>query len=225
MKHTLAILTILLTIGITAKAQSVTINPTGITPASSTTTYAVGQSYGGGIIFFVYDNGQHGLIASPQDMQVPSVPTNTTTWSAVNGMNSTPDLTSLGTYADGIGGGMSNTMIITALFGASIGYTNTSGAYAALLCKGYSSTMDGITYADWYLPSKYELNLMYQKRAFIGNLTADYYWTSTEGDFSPPTPPLPIYTPYAWVQHMTMGDQTQALKSDNYMKTRAIRRF
>src|SRR6218665_739940 len=109
MKQLLAILTIIL-IGFTAKAQSVTINPTGITPAPRTTSYAVGQQYGGGIIFFVYDNGQHGLIASLQDVPVPfSNIGNYTTWSAVNANTNLVDSRTIGAYADGIGGGMYNT--------------------------------------------------------------------------------------------------------------------
>jgi hypothetical protein len=224
MKKNLAILTILLMLGISAKAQSVTINPSGITPASSTTTYAVGQSYGGGIIFFVYDNGQHGLIASPQDLQVPFTATDLCTWSAVNGMNNTADLATMGAYADGIGGGMSNTTLINAIEAVKIGYDNTSGAYAALLCKGYSSTMNGVIYADWYLPSKYELNLMYLQRSLIGNLQNNYYWTSNEGDHAIPIPPSPYFTPYVWVQNMFDGTSTQGIKSDTY-KVRAIRRF
>lgn len=221
MKQSLAILTILLMLGISAHSQSVTINPTGITPASSSTSYAVGQSYGGGIIFFVYDNGQHGLIASLQDIPVPfSNIGNYTTWSAVNSNTNLADLRTIGAYADGIGGGMYNTMLINSVESSTIGLDAISGSYAALLCSAYKPTMDGIIYADWYLPSKYELNLMYQKRAVIGNITNDYYWTSNEGDHGFP----PNNTPYVWVQQMGDGMQTQGLKSDVY-KVRAVRRF
>jgi hypothetical protein len=31
------------------------------------TTRVIGENYGGGIVFYVYDGGQHGLIAAPED--------------------------------------------------------------------------------------------------------------------------------------------------------------
>ncbi|MEO6405797.1 MAG: hypothetical protein ABIY51_14985, partial [Ferruginibacter sp.] len=34
---------------------------------SSATVHYIGESYGGGIVFYVYDNGQHGLIAATAD--------------------------------------------------------------------------------------------------------------------------------------------------------------
>ena len=41
----------------------------GITGATGATggytVHNIGDSYGGGIVFYVYDGGQHGLIASP----------------------------------------------------------------------------------------------------------------------------------------------------------------
>ncbi len=35
-------------------------------------THYIGESYGGGIVFYVYDNGQHGLIASTADQSKES---------------------------------------------------------------------------------------------------------------------------------------------------------
>ena len=47
----------------------------------------------------------------------------------------------------------------------------------------YSVTVGGVNYGDWYLPSKYELNLIYGQKALIGDFPANkYYWSSTESD-------------------------------------------
>jgi len=63
------------------------------------TVHFVGENYGGGIVFFIYDNGQHGLIASTADQNTGI------RWSA-----------SPSTYtraeSDGINGGQNNTAII-----------------------------------------------------------------------------------------------------------------
>ena len=56
----------------------------------------------------------------------------------------------------------------------------TSASYAALLCD--QSVKNG--YTDWYLPSKDELNELYQQRNVIGGfqsgVSGSYYWSSTE---------------------------------------------
>jgi hypothetical protein len=62
-------------------------------------------------------------------------------------------------------------------------------AYAARICNELQITENGKTYGDWYLPSKEELNLMYQNRMTINatatansgeGLGSNYYWSSTE---------------------------------------------
>ena len=52
------------------------------------------------------------------------------------------------------------------------------------MCNEYSvtETVGGITttYGDWYLPSRYELQLLYaQKSRFLG-FTNGFYWSSNE---------------------------------------------
>ena len=39
-----------------------------------------------------------------------------------------------------------------------------SGNFAAKVCADYSVTVGGVTYGDWYLPSQYELNLLFLQR-------------------------------------------------------------
>jgi hypothetical protein len=96
----------------------------------------IGELFGGGIIFYVYDNGQHGLIASLADLDGGTG----WVWSDV-----TLDAGGAeATYFDGV----ANTATII----AQTGHTTS----AAQLCDTYSN--DGFT--DWYLPSNCELILL-----------------------------------------------------------------
>lgn len=103
-------------------------------------THYIGESYGGGIVFYVYDNGQHGLIAATSD-QNPGIQ-----W-----YNEVYRVT--GTSGDGVKSGEMNTAILVAAQIAD----NQAGNFAAKVCADYSAVVSGITYGDWYLPSKYEL--------------------------------------------------------------------
>lgn len=51
---------------------------------------------------------------------------------------------------------------------------------AAALVDAYSVTIGGTVVADWYLPSKDELNEMYLERLKITGFEADSYWSSSE---------------------------------------------
>jgi len=57
---------------------------------------------------------------------------------------------------------------------------------AAKVCLDYSHTNNSVTYDEWFLPSKDELNLMYGNLYAhgVGGLGTDehYYWSSSEGD-------------------------------------------
>jgi hypothetical protein len=55
-----------------------------------------------------------------------------------------------------------------------------TGNFAAKVCADYSVTVGGVTYGDWYLPSKYELNLLYAQRVAVGGFASATYWSSTE---------------------------------------------
>ncbi|WP_207493474.1 DUF1566 domain-containing protein [Aridibaculum aurantiacum] len=139
----------------TTYGNSVTIN----TNASS--TFTIGQSYGGGIIFFVDATGQHGLIAATQDVGG----TSGTKWD----YNSNTQLIGANSTTDGK---TNTTKIITAL--------GTSQSYAAQLCTNYSSQ----GFSDWFLPSRNQLSQLYQQRAVVGgfNTSSGSYWSSTEVD-------------------------------------------
>jgi hypothetical protein len=130
------------------------------------TVHYVGESYGGGIVFYVYDNGQHGLIAATSDQVVLG-----------QFYNGAYKLT--GASADGVGAGRINTLLLI----AGQMPDNQTGSFAAKLCSDYQVNFNGVVYGDWYLPSKYELNLLYNQRNLVGNFVTDgRYWSSTEFD-------------------------------------------
>jgi hypothetical protein len=145
-------------------------------------SHAIGDSYGGGIIFYVYDGGAHGLIAARNDQS------SNADWDLGTGYETRA-------RANGIGAGLKNTTLIIA---SEISQRQSSEedkngrngydgeAFAATICNEFyvSTTENNIetTFGDWYLPSKYELNLLYQKRTTVGNFASDKYWSSTEYD-------------------------------------------
>jgi hypothetical protein len=132
----------------------------------ATPTHYIGESYGGGIVFYVYDNGQHGLIAATADQSAGI------RWYGGSNNNTCA-------RGDGVGAGLKNTAIIIANQGPVDGAT-----FAARICNEYSVTVAGVTYGDWYLPSKHELNLLFQKKAVVGGFASNHYWSSTEFDLS-----------------------------------------
>lgn len=124
-----------------------------IATAISQTLWFIGQNYGGGIIFYIDELGQHGLISATSDQSTGagwgcyllySIQTSTT-----------------------IGSGQANT---TAILDAC-----SETGIAARICDDL--VLNG--YDDWFLPSKDELNQMYLKRGDIGGFDNNYYWTSS----------------------------------------------
>ena len=119
--------------------------------------FVIGQHYGGGIIFWIDDSGEHGLIAAESDQ----------------GFNWWGDRRYLLTRATGtaVGTGFANTRRIIRTQGRR--YT-----YAALLCTNYR----GSGFADWFLPSKDELYLLYQQKDVVGDFIRGAYWSSSESE-------------------------------------------
>ncbi|MFO7574774.1 MAG: hypothetical protein R6W67_06415 [Bacteroidales bacterium] len=123
-----------------------------------TPLYSFGQAHAGGIIFYLDQTGEHGLVAAPADQS------NSAYW----GCAGTP----VSTSAE-VGTGKQNTVNILAACA--------TPGIAARLCD----ELDLNGYQDWYLPSVDELILMctnlYKKG--IGNFNIDRnYWSSTEYD-------------------------------------------
>jgi hypothetical protein len=139
------------------------ISISGTTISTLANAHHINESYGGGIVFYVYDNGQHGLIASPVDQGLIQ-------W--YNGQSR-----ATGSTGDGLGAGAMNTAMIVATQMTD----NYTGNFAAKVCADYSVTVNGITYGDWYLPSKYELELLYLEWPFIPGIhSTSAYQSSTE---------------------------------------------
>ena len=153
--------------------------------------FVVGESYGGGIVFWVDASGQHGLIAATENQS-----------KGIQWHNEVNRIT--GATEDGIGAGKENTSLIM-LRGA--------GSYAAKLCDDLEIIADSRYYNDWYLPSKYELNLLYLQKEVVGSFSSYYYWSSTETNSN-----------NAWAQYFANGYQNLDHKDYTYY-VRAVRAF
>ncbi|MBR1938967.1 MAG: DUF1566 domain-containing protein [Spirochaetales bacterium] len=88
-----------------------------------------------------------------------------------------------------IGTGKNNTKLLVDTMGTDYAYSSYSGSttttdYAARLCDILEYKKDEVTYTDWFLPSKEELNLMYTNlyKNELGDFTGYYYWSSSEYD-------------------------------------------
>jgi hypothetical protein len=162
----------------------------------SSSSHSIGESYGGGIVFYVYDGGQHGLIATTTDQST-----------GIQWYNGTYRYT--GTMSEGLGAGEMNTALIVSAQMSD----NQTGNFAAKVCAVYSVTVDGITYGDWYLPSKYELTLLYAQKSVVGGFGGSNYWSSTE---------INNLNAYGW--DLTTGATVLAGKTST-LYVRAIRAF
>ena len=121
-------------------------------------TYTIGQTYAGGIIFYIDATKLHGFVCAPSDQA-----TDAFWW---NGSNITTNA-----IGSAMGTGKANTDSIVAKQGV--------GSYAAQICKDL--VLNG--YDDWYLPSKSECFNMYfnlKTMRGLGNFADTLYWSSTE---------------------------------------------
>ena len=121
-----------------------------------------------------------------------------------------------------IGTGKTNTRLLVDAMGNEA-YSDYSGSnktadYAARLCDILTYTVNGITYDDWFLPSKDELNQMYvnlKENGLGGFAYGNYYWSSSESYNN-------VY--YAWEQYFSNGDQYDYFRYYNDM-VRPVRAF
>ncbi len=163
--------------------------------------YQVGDYAQGGIIFWVDETGEHGLACDTSDISTD-----------IKWYNDSLRVTNA--TGDGVGSGEMNTMLIVAQQTADA----PDSTFAALIC---ANLVRG-SYGDWYLPSKEELNLMYQNKALIdvaaianggSGFASTFYWSSTEDNSNG-----------AWEQYFVSGNQYGVSKSGS-IRVRAVRAF
>jgi hypothetical protein len=119
----------------------------------TTLSFTIGQSYRGGIIFYIDGAGKHGLLAAPSDQSTGTV------WGC--------DGISIPGTSTAIGTGQANTSaIVNGCYTAGI---------AAQICNQFVLDYNYL----WFLPSKDELNQMYLQKSIIGGLSG-YYLSSSE---------------------------------------------
>ena len=155
----------------------------------------VGKTYQGGIIAYLDTLDGTGLIAAPTDQGYVK-------WGCYGTLISGADGTAIGT-------GSQNTADILA------GCSETN--IAAYLCD--TLTLGG--YNDWFLPSKDELNKLYENigqgnalgLGNVGGFPSNSYWSSTELDILD-----------AWSQYFGYGNQYD-LNKFHYRSVRAVRAF
>ena len=195
---------------LTASVCSVGCNSTSTSPFSKignsgNFTHYVGELFGGGIVAAVWktNGAEHGLIASLNDLSDGIM------WSNI-------DTTLIGINAQSAIDGKINTLSV-------IGQTGATST-AAGLCDAYTKA----GFNDWYLPSTWEMNQLYNSALQINVvLEADedsstkgfeflrnpYYWTSTE-----------YFNSKSWLQNFLIGSTYNDIKSAPY-RVRAVRRF
>ena len=190
--------------GVTSAGTGISVTGAGtvgspyVVSTTSACGLSIGDTYQGGIIFYLDPSGCHGLISAPSDQS-----TGIQWW---NGSYTD-------TYASGSGlfDGDGNCYRIRASQG------NCVSCNAAELCLDLTLNSQ----SDWYLPSKYELNLMYENigqgnalgLGNVGGFANNYYWSSTEYDNN-----------FAWLQFFSNGYQNYFNKGSNFY-VRAVRAF
>jgi hypothetical protein len=155
----------------------------------------VGDVVFGGIVFYIDETAQHGLVAAIEDMEGTYYE-----WGCYGTSISGADGEDLGT-------GYQNTLDIVA------------GCSEAPIAASEALAYESGGYTDWYLPSKYELVEMYNT---IGNGGPEgniggfdlVYWSSSEANSGG-----------AWVVYFSNGYAYNNYSKSNPLRVRVIRAF
>ncbi len=154
-----------------------------------TSPYTIGETGpAGGKVFYVTNGGTHGLEAAPVDQSVGA------SW----GCYGVPIPVANNTA---VGMGAANTAAIV----MACADDNTAAKVAdSYVFNGYS---------DWFLPSKAELDLLYQNRAVLDGFNKITYWSSSQIDSN-----------FAWSKYIATGNPLSILKTTQF-SVRAVRAF
>lgn len=162
------------------------------------TVLAIGDFYQGGVIFYLDNTKKHGLICAVSDQS------KTIRWKCASSLVIDASGTDIGT-------GATNTAEIL-----SVCNTDTIAA-------GVCDKLDVNGYSDWYLPSKDELNQIYQNMDVVnttavanGGTLLEHvnYWTSSH-----------MNSNTVWVQIFASGGAQYGNAEDETNHVRAIRTF
>jgi hypothetical protein len=153
--------------------------------AASCTPYYIGETGpDSGIVAYVDGSGCHGLEAQPYDVGASS-----------------------GNPSAGV------TMYwVNAVTGSAAYNTNATNIVAGYSCTTASNVL--LRPYCWHLPSKTELNYLYEQQSVVGGFANLTYWNSTEGSSG-----------NAWSQDFASGAQGINPKSTTPLRVRAVRAF
>lgn len=175
--------------------------------------HQIGELYHGGIIFWLDEKGEHGLVAATRDIS-----------SGLQWRNGDSGNKITNARSDGIGAGEVNTQVII----SQQTIDHQAGNFAALVAARYRIASDGISpcatpateeyscYGGWYLPSLFELSLMRNTLAQqgLGDFSSGTYWSSTEATSG-----------NAWMVDFATGEAIRGSKANTQGQVRAISRF
>jgi len=176
-----------------------------ITTALSAQTLKVGQHWKGGLIFYLNPDGKTGYVA-PVDGYIPISPKSSKCMYSNQCMWGAAPQGGLGTDTR-IGTGRHNTKLMMRSKDDILPYIS-----ADEYCTSFTVKVCDTTYADWFLPSKDELNLLYLQKSFFDGLGGTF-WSSSQYDDNT-----------AWTQDISTGAQNHTTKYD-IDHVRAVRVF
>jgi hypothetical protein len=176
---------------------NLTTNGTGVATLSGTTlniptpsagsTHTIGESYGGGIVFYTWDGGAHGLIGANTELNSGQA----MTWGG--GSSTYVGTTS---YYGVLGGKLNTQRILNVIPVPTYGNGDpqTGQRCAAFWAATYLNAgvvVSGVTtipqFSDWYLPNAYELTLFSTKSEYFPNCnfaTHDHWSSSERSDYA-----------------------------------------
>ncbi len=164
----------------------------------TTTQLVIGDFHEGGVIFYLDETGNHGLISSVADQGF------NIEWGC-------PDAVEFGANGLEIGTGAQNTIDI-------LDRCDTQNI-AADLCDTYEND----SFDDWFLPSKNELDALYQNYEIVNDTALDnagdtfgnsQYWSSSHNAINT-----------VWTQYFTSSGNTSSDFKNTEHYVRAIRSF